>query len=137
MGKVMINLVSDHFYNIDFSKIKDSLYPLLIEDFSNGYVVRDKDFLLIIGPRGGLKIGIEFDSVEELTDKLSTVFKRLDKLNSYYKEFYAEELFNKLFFSWNSNFTFNSNDIWIAGEHYRGRKLSSDYGLELSELTLV
>lgn len=138
MSKVMINLAQDHFYNIDFAKLRDELgSSFSITNASTGLKAKVDEFVLFIGQKGGLKVGIEFETLTELQQKLNSAFTKLEGLNAYYKEYYSEDIFDKLFLSWSSDYQHVKRNWNLAGEYYEEMVLPSDLGLNCSELVLI
>ncbi|MBB6632746.1 hypothetical protein [Cohnella thailandensis] len=136
MSRVIAQLTTDTFYNVDLTEFT-SLLQIPLTKTSLGYIGDLESAKLLIGSNGGIKLAITFDSQHELNNKLTTALQKITPLITMFEAKYNISILNKLLLSWSGEYVPFDQSWSLQDNLYKEFVQDSDFGFKYSELIKV
>ncbi|MGI2294190.1 hypothetical protein [Paenibacillus sp. GXUN7292] len=135
MSTIMVEIIPDVHYNVEFDSISQILNSKLVSH-PYGYIVESQDFTIFLGENGGLKIGVIYSAEEELHQKLNSILDVIQPVVDYFNAHYNKNYLTN-FFATRSDRVNQSEKIWdLPSAIYKELKLDSKYNLNSSQFIL-
>ncbi|MCZ8516325.1 hypothetical protein O9H85_28825 [Paenibacillus filicis] len=128
MSKVVVNVTTGLYYDIDLPKILENISYINCQKTKFGHIIDFKDFVFIIGEKGETKLGIEYNNTIELSNKMKIAFEKIKPFIQHIESTYSDNPLDKLTFSW-SNEAIPSKDIeYFSQNNYKDEINENEYG---------